>query len=789
MSAQSSGMRAGRASPLRLALSEWRLWRKDRTTPHYRLANTPPDYQQAPVYPIDMSPLLELPFGRLDAAGVLYNEPDGKSRGAYQPTSIAQYALANWNRYLETGEDSFLTAFMRQAYWLLSNETLLDDSLGVWPIPFTQEAYSAQANWVSALTQGNVISTLLRAFIVTKDEAFMRAARRATGSFERDVVEWGVAAPVGADGVFFEEVAVYPASHILNGFILALFGLYDYVALTGDAEVKSLIDRSLRTLHTMLDEYDLGFWTRYSLHDMRPASRFYHALHVTLLRALAWYSGCEHCAALAERWDGYQRSRIAGVRYWFASRKARYVDGARRWLRKRRMRRLSAPSDLYKSANAGMAVCAPITSFPVAGGMRGVLSNVASAMAGQWRIDYLTHHVGQHDGEYTIHAFGGRLTSPWRFPTVWLYYLAGRRKLNALLAKRGDQYQLLLPQDGAFTGAFAALIARRRGIRVVCMDHGNLTWPFSPVYRAERARALKTKPWLLRPLYWLGSACYISSLGALARITARHADHFLVAGDEVYEALTQHLNVRPRHITRYPYVVDMRRFAPPDRQTRSRLRAEARFNDDDVVVTMINRLAPEKGMDVALDGLRRFLAQAPAPLAQRVHLMIAGDGPSRGQVESDMRRLHLEARCHLVGEARPQDAARLLSISDIFLYTGTRGTNYSMAVLEAMAAGLPVIASTEPRSNAALLGDGKGIAIPVNDAEALSSALGRLCADPVARERMGRAAREYVVQRHSAEALRYSLLRASFWSVPVTPRMPPPTRQSPISQLEETGAS
>jgi glycosyltransferase involved in cell wall biosynthesis len=781
MTAQRSSTRAGKASPLRLALSEWRLWRKDRTTPHYRLADAPPDYQRAPVYPVDMAPLLELPFGRLDAAGVLYNESDGKYPGAYQPTSIAQYALANWNRYLATRDESFLATFMRQAYWLLSNETQVDDSLGVWPIPFAVEAYSARANWVSALTQGNVLSTVLRAFLVTKDEAFMRAARRAVGSFERDVLDGGVAAPVGEDGVFFEEVAVYPASHILNGFILALFGLYDHVALTGDAEVKSLIDRSLRTLHTMLDEYDLGFWTRYSLHDTRPASRFYHALHVTLLRALAWYSGCDHCAALADRWEGYERSRIARARYWLASRKARYVDGARRWMRRRKARRVSDPD------NAGMAVCAPITSFPVAGGMRSVLSNVASAMAGEWRTEYLTRHVGQHDGEYTIHAFGGRLASPWRFPTVWLYYQAGRRKLNTLLAERG--YQLVLPQDGAFSGAFAALIARRRGVRVVCMDHGTLTWPFSPVYRAECKQALKTKPWPVRPLYRLGTACYIASLGALARSAARHTDHFLVAGDEVYEALTQHLGVRPRHITRYPYVVDTRRFVPPDRETRSRLRAEAGFDDDALIVTMINRLAAEKGMDVALVGLRRFLDRAPASLAHRVHMIIAGDGPSRGQVGSDVRRLDLETCCHLVGEVRPLDAARLLSISDVFLYTGTRGTNYSMAVLEAMSAGLAVIASTEPRSNAALLNDGRGIAIPVNDAEALSAALARLCADGVAREGMGHAARDYVVRRHSAEALRRSLLRVSYWSEPVVPRMRPHAGESHMNLLEETGAS
>src|SRR5438552_157577 len=80
--------------------------------------------------------------------------------------------------------------------------------------------------WLSALTQGNCVSVLVRAYQLTDEEIFLKVARRAIRSFELDIQNGGVSVFVGDDGIFFEEVAVSPAAHILNGYILALFGLY-----------------------------------------------------------------------------------------------------------------------------------------------------------------------------------------------------------------------------------------------------------------------------------------------------------------------------------------------------------------------------------------------------------------------------------------------------------------------------------------------------------------------------------------------------------------------------------
>ena len=303
-----------------LLVSEWDRWQHERKQPHYHLAGLVPAIPDLLPYAVDMAPLLALPFGVLDEVGVLYNSSMRGYPAAYHPTSIAQYALARWNAYLDTGDEQHKNAFLVQARWLVEHEKPLGNNTGGWPVPFALYAYNTPSMWLSALTQGNAISVLVRAYQLSHNDLFLQSARRAVRTFELDICDGGVATTVGEDGVFFEEVANKPAAHVLNGYILALFGLYDYVAYVGDSHVDELIERSLTALHTLIDEYDTGYWSLYDLRFRIPAPLFYHALHVTLLQALARLSGCRHCAMLAVKWDQYQHVPGSRLRYFIMSR-------------------------------------------------------------------------------------------------------------------------------------------------------------------------------------------------------------------------------------------------------------------------------------------------------------------------------------------------------------------------------------------------------------------------------------------------------------------------------------
>jgi glycosyltransferase involved in cell wall biosynthesis len=704
-------------------------------------------------YPLDLSPLLA---GRAPhEPGAPPEAPEPRLSHVHEPTFVAQEALICWNTYLATGDEQQRAAFLAQATWLLEHATPAGGNGSGWPVLTRLSTLPEAVPLLSASTQGLTLSVLVRAYRLTSDDVFWHLAQRAVRAFALDIFDGGVSAPVGDGGLFFEEVAAYPAAHHLSACLIALCGLYDYLAVADDADVAALVQRCLAALATLAPLFDTGYWSRADLASRRLAAPATHALHVALLQALAQASGDAAWAALAARWAGYQQSLRSRLRCSLTSKAGRLQQACWQWLQQRLLR------GAQRAGGETRKVCVPITAFPVPGGMRSVLAGVAQAMAGVWEMEYLAWHIGPHHEGMTIRSFGNAKTSNWQFPNVWLYAFAGWRRLLALL-RQGQRYQVILPQDGVFTGAYAALAARLAGVRVVCMDHGNITLLSSRAFRAERLRALAATPWPTRLLSRVRYLCYWPSLRLLARVATRSADFFLAAGEDVEVAYRQQLGVSPNRIIRFPFLIDAERYAPCDALTKVQRRMQLHLPPDGIIVAMVNRLAPEKGVDIALQGISRALRELPADLGSRVRVVIAGDGPLRPQIEADIRRYDLESTCLLWGEATPDEVALLLSVSDLFLYAATRGIN-SAAVLEAMAAGLGVIASMEPRLMAALLADGRGMVIPAGDAGAISVALAEAVRNLPRCRQMGTAARAYIQTHHSAEILRRCLLRATGW--------------------------
>ncbi len=709
-------------------------------------------------YPIDMSAFLPLPLCNFDTAGV----PNDENEAAYHPTTIAQYALAHWNQYLATTDEKHREAFLAQATWLFEHETHIGEGAAGWPNSSPRPDFQTRGPWLSALAQGSGLAVLVRAYQLTHDGALLEAAHRVVRTFERDILDGGVSTPIGENGIFFEEVAVYPAAHILSGFIFALFGLYDYVALIKDIKIEELIARSLGTMHRLLEEFDAGFWTYSDLLHRRFASPSELALQAMLLEALAKYSGCAHCSKLASLWKSYQRRWNSRLRYLIASRRATYSRAL--WSR------LQAALFPKSQASPPLRVCVPLPSFPVTGGVLTVLEGVAQVTKDIWQLEYLTQYVGPQPERYVVHRFSTAKVGPWYFPLVWVYVLAGWRKLLALM-RRGANYHVILPQDGVFTAAFAGLVAKLTGVRTICIDHGDLRTLSSrnrPLLRSEYMASLATRNWPqgLRLLVRGLLALYWPSLNLLAWIVAHFVDHYLVpgvAGDGV-EEVCQGFGVHQSRITRYASMIDVDRHILLDDASRARIREENGIATDAIVVAIICRLSPEKGLDIALESISRTLSAVSPELQARLRVIIAGDGELRKQVEENISTYKLEQTCLLRGEVLAAEVLSLLAISDIFLYTSKRGSCFAMAVLEAMASGCAVIASTEPISNALLLAEGRGIAVPPGDAEQTARALVRLVNNLELCRQMGRMARDYIAAHHGPTAFRRTLLRATYWS-------------------------
>jgi glycosyltransferase involved in cell wall biosynthesis len=409
-------------------------------------------------------------------------------------------------------------------------------------------------------------------------------------------------------------------------------------------------------------------------------------------------------------------------------------------------------------------VCVVVPSFPSMGGVLTVLEGIVQVTEDIWNVEYMTQFLAPDHERYIVHRFGTRRMTPLYFPFAWLYVLVGIVKFLFLMRNEAG-YHLLLPQDGIFSGALAGIAGKLTGVRVVCIDHGDISL-FTPrnsqVYREERVAAIATKNWPRLVRFAAKSLLFLYWPSRLiaARIAARLVDHYLIPGvpnDSIDEGCRV-VGIPPDRVTRFGSMIDMKHHYMHVDQTRSKVRKDWGLPADCLIIAIVCRLSAEKGLDIALESIDRTLALLPMHLKEQVRVVIAGDGPLREQLERDIQQRNMEQASLLCGELRPEDVRELLSISDIFLYTSTRGACMAMAVLEAMAAGCAVIATTEPFANTVLLDEGRGIAVPPSDVEQISQALLHLLNDVKLCHHMGALAREYICIHHSPAQFKQLLL-------------------------------
>jgi heparosan-N-sulfate-glucuronate 5-epimerase len=224
------------------------------------------------------------------------------------PAGLAQLALGWWERSL-SGEERALEAFDSTRRLLLDQASSRGDAL-VWPYEVAVPKYGLRAPWFSAMAQGQIASVFVRAAIHDEGAAdtALRALRPLLDRTEPFVVD-------RRGGPVLEEAPTTPPSCVLNGWIYALWGVRDVAVGLGSREAAALFAESLDALLAALEDYDTGWWSRYSLWaDGRDLAKpFYHRIHVAQLEALHALTGIAEFAAVAARWRGYD-TRAAATR-------------------------------------------------------------------------------------------------------------------------------------------------------------------------------------------------------------------------------------------------------------------------------------------------------------------------------------------------------------------------------------------------------------------------------------------------------------------------------------------
>lgn len=221
----------------------------------------------------------------------------------YNPAYVAWYGLMSLERWLRYEDSEALSAFHRQVAWLEAHAVRRDADATVWPVTVDWQEGASRLNapWISAMVQGLVISTLVRAHRITGEPRLLEYCHRAIAVFDRTIEEGGVRT-VDAGRVTYEEYPAFPLSRVLDGYLFGLLGLYDLFAQTQDPRAGRLFAEGLEGLKNALPFWDYnGKWSWYGAHGYLCPPH-YNKLNSALLTALGRLSGERTLTRYAEAW-------------------------------------------------------------------------------------------------------------------------------------------------------------------------------------------------------------------------------------------------------------------------------------------------------------------------------------------------------------------------------------------------------------------------------------------------------------------------------------------------------
>jgi glycogen synthase len=290
-----------------------------------------------------------------------------------------------------------------------------------------------------------------------------------------------------------------------------------------------------------------------------------------------------------------------------------------------------------------------------------------------------------------------------------LYSLPAGRALPALAAE-ADLVHVHLGEDLAVVPLGLAA-ARRHRLPTVLTVH------CSPRHTlvGNTPRAL-----LLRTLGGLAEAWGERRADAVIALTDRLAGRLLEAG------------LDPGRVHVIPSGVDPGRFVGPPADPAPELPRPR--------VLFVGRLAPQKGV-------RTLLEAVPLLRHRDVPVLLVGDGPERGRLERRAAGLGLAGRVRFLGFATPRQVTAWLCHADVLVLPSVY-EELGSVLLEAMAAGLPVVASAVGGIPAVVRDGGEGLLVPPGEPPALAAAVDRVLGDRALAGRLARAATERAAAFH-----------------------------------------
>jgi D-glucuronyl C5-epimerase C-terminus len=273
----------------------------------YRPKPVPPErlpgYQSSP---ISLNDPKSHPVNAQGVALFLY-----KGHWVYHPLVIARYGIALLHGYRITQDPAYLDRAEVNADFLI-RRAVLRDGASYFPYRFSYALFGnrsdlIRAPWYSALTQGTVLTLLVRLRTVTGDERWGTAANAAFSTFvKRRLAKrpWVVFLDRWKKHryLWFEEYAKNPPTQALNGHIYALFGVYEYALATRSRAAMNVFDGGATTVRHEVERFRAR-GRGISYYSLRVHAQYasYHCIHIGMLKTLGLMTGDRWFAREAHR--------------------------------------------------------------------------------------------------------------------------------------------------------------------------------------------------------------------------------------------------------------------------------------------------------------------------------------------------------------------------------------------------------------------------------------------------------------------------------------------------------
>ena len=231
---------------------------------------------------------------------------------------------------------------------------------------------------------------------------------------------------------------------------------------------------------------------------------------------------------------------------------------------------------------------------------------------------------------------------------------------------------------------------------------------------------------------------------ALDKSTNRFAHHIIAVAAACRDFLTTHESISPEKISLVPNAIDLRRFSLGE-ASRDDARAQLRLPAGSRIVAGVGRLNPQKNFALFLD-----IAAQLAPRFPGLHFLLAGEGPEEQMLREKASALGIANRVTFSGYVAD---TRLVYLAADVLLMPSRYEGLPMTLLEAMAMGLPVVAS-KLDGIAEVIGDGaEGFLVPSDDAALFVERTAALLADAELSSRISKNARAKIEAHFSVERM------------------------------------